>query len=70
MPGNTRFTMHPFLATFLKLTALIAIGIVALLLVGFLLKIVLIAALVAAVAAAGIFIYTLVRRRSGLPVIR
>jgi hypothetical protein len=62
--------MHPFLATFLKLTALIAIGIVALLLVGFLLKIVLIAALVAAVAAAGIFIYTLVRRRSGLPVIR
>jgi uncharacterized membrane protein len=70
MFGTTRFTMHPFLATFLKLTALITIGIVALVVVAFVLKIVLVAAIVAAIAIAGIFIYTLFRRRSSLPVIR
>ena len=62
--------MHPYLATFLKLTAVITIGIVLLLLVGFLLKIVFVAAIIAAIAAAGFFVYTLVRRRSNMPVIR
>lgn len=62
--------MHPLLATFLKLTALVTIGIVALVVLAFLMKIVLVAAVVAAVAAGGIFIYSLLRRRHGLPVIR
>lgn len=62
--------MHPLLATFLKLTALVTIGIVALVVVAFLLKIVLFAAVVAAVIAGGIFLYSLLRRRNGLPVIR
>jgi uncharacterized membrane protein required for colicin V production len=62
--------MHPYLVTFLKLTAVITIGIVLLLVVGFLLKIVFVAAIIAAIAAAGFFVYTLVRRRSNMPVIR
>lgn len=62
--------MHPLLATFLKLTALVTIGIVALVVLAFLLKIVVVAAVVAAVIAGGIFVYSLLRRRNGLPVIR
>lgn len=62
--------MHPFLATFLKLTAVVTIGILALVIAAFLLKIVFVAAIVAALVAAGFFVYTILRRRAGLPVIR
>jgi hypothetical protein len=62
--------MHPFLATFLKLTAVVTIGILALVIAAFLLKIVFVAAIVAALVAAGFFVYTIFRRRAGLPVIR
>jgi hypothetical protein len=70
MFSSTRFRTHPLLATFLKLTALVTIGIVVLVLLGILLKIVLVAAVVAAVAVGGIFVYSLIRRRNRLPVIR
>ncbi len=61
--------MHPMLALFLKLTALVAIGIVALFVAAFLLKIVVVAAIVAAVLLGGFFLYGLIRR-SKSPVIR
>jgi len=73
MFNTTRFTslrMHPLLAVFLKLTALVTIGIVALIIVAFLLKIVVVAAVVAAVVLGGVFVYSIFRRRSRLPVIR
>jgi hypothetical protein len=62
--------MHPYLAVFLKITAVVTIGIVALLIVAFLLKIVFVAAIIAAVVAAGFFLFTYLRRRSRMPVIR
>lgn len=62
--------MHPLLAAFLKITAVVTIAIVVLLLIGFLLKIVLVAAVIAAVAVAGFFLYSVIRRRSNMPVIR
>ena len=62
--------MHPYLAVFLKITAVVTIGIVALLIVAFLLKIVFVAAIIAAVVAAGFFVFTYFRRRARMPVIR
>lgn len=63
--------MHPLLALFLKITAVIAVAIVALVLAAVLLKIVILAAILAVAAMAGFFVYTLVRRRrSSVPVIR
>ncbi len=58
---------HPLLAIFLKITVLVAIGIVALIVAAFLLKILLLAAIVAAVVVAGVFLYSLFRRRPQLP---
>lgn len=58
------------LGLFLKLTAVVALGIVVLVVAGFLLKIVLIAAVVAAIAVGAFFLYNLIRRRSNFPVIR
>jgi CHASE2 domain-containing sensor protein len=65
-----KLPMNPLLAVFLKLTALVAIGIVALVVAGFILKIVVVAALIAALVIAGFFVYSFFRRRSRLPVIR
>lgn len=63
--------MNPILATFLRVTATVAVVLVALILAAVLLKIVLIAALVAAVLTGGFFIYQLVvRRKAKLPVLR
>ena len=61
--------VHPMLALFLKLTAVVAIAIVALVLAAFLLKIVLIAAVIAGLVFAGYFVYSLFKR-SRLPVVR
>ena len=61
--------MNPMLWLFLRLTALVAIGIVTLIVAAFLLKIIIIAAVVAALVFAGFFIYSLFRR-SRLPVVR
>ncbi|MGC1380159.1 MAG: hypothetical protein WA814_03935 [Candidatus Baltobacteraceae bacterium] len=66
----TKPKINPTLAIFLKLTAAVAIGIVALILAAFLLKIVVVAAVIAAVVIGGFFLYNLIRRRSGTPVIR
>jgi hypothetical protein len=61
---------NPLLALFLKLTAAVALVIVVLVVAGFLLKIVLIAAVIAAIGVGAFFLYSLIRRRSNLPVIR
>jgi hypothetical protein len=66
---QTRNTMNPTLALFLRLTAVVAIAIVALILAAFLLKIVIVAAVVAAIIFGGFFVYNLFRR-SKSPVIR
>ena len=70
MIRTPKFTMHPLLALFLKVTAVVTLAIVALILVAFLLKIVVVAAILAAIAVGGFLIFTFFRRRSHLPVIR
>ncbi|MBV9718573.1 MAG: hypothetical protein JOZ77_04595 [Candidatus Eremiobacteraeota bacterium] len=67
---NVTPAKNPTIALFLKLTAVVAVALVVLLIAGFLLKIVLIAAVVAAIAVGVFFLYNLFRRRSKLPVIR
>ena len=66
--------MHPQLLTFLKLTGLLAAAIAAFFVLtfvtGLLVKVVLIAAVLAAVAMGGFFIYNVLVRRKQLPVIR
>lgn len=62
--------MHPMLALFLKLTAVVTVGIVLLLIAAFLVKIAILAAIVAAIAVGGYFLYNLIRRRPKYPVIR
>ena len=70
----TRFparpNMNPMLATFIRLTLFIAIGIVLLALLGWLFHIIVIAAIIAALGVGGLFLYNIIRRRSGMPVIR
>jgi hypothetical protein len=63
--------MHPQLLTFLKLTGLVAAAIAAFLILSFvtglLVKVVLIAALVAALIMGGFFVYNAFVRRKQLP---
>jgi energy-converting hydrogenase Eha subunit C len=70
MTVRTRFTMHPMLALFLKLTAIVTIGIVLLVVAAFLLKIAFFAAILAAIGVGGYFLYNMIRRRHKYPVIR
>jgi hypothetical protein len=70
MKNVTPSNLNPTLGLFLKLTAIVAIAIVVLIVAAFLLKIVLIAAVVAAIGVGGFLIYNLIRRRSNSPVIR
>jgi hypothetical protein len=66
--------MHPQLLTFLKLTGLLAAAIAVFIFMtfvtGLLVKVVLIAALVAALVMGGFFVYNALVRRKQLPVIR
>jgi hypothetical protein len=66
--------MHPQLLTFLKLTGLLAAAIagffVLTFVTGLLVKVVLIAAVAAAVVMGGFFLYNFLVRRKQLPVIR
>jgi hypothetical protein len=66
--------MHPQLLTFLKLTGLLAAAIAGFLVLtfvtGLLVKVVLIAAVAAAVVMGGFFLYNFLVRRKQLPVIR
>jgi len=61
---------NPTLALFVKLTFVVAAAIVLIVVLGFLVKIAIIAAVIAAVAVGGLLLYRLIRRRSNLPVIR
>lgn len=70
MKNVTPSKINPTLGLFLKLTAIVTLGIVVLIVAAFLLKIVLVAAVVAAVAVGGFLIFNLIRRRSNYPVIR
>ncbi|HVA27454.1 MAG TPA: hypothetical protein VNF68_04705 [Candidatus Baltobacteraceae bacterium] len=62
--------MHPLLSTFVRLTVIVAVGLVALFVAFLLLKVVFVAAVIAAIVVGGLFLYNLVRRRSAVPVIR
>ena len=63
--------LHPMLALFLKLTALVALGIVVIFLFGQLFKIVIMAAVIAGLILGGFFLYNyLKQRRPQTPVIR
>ena len=70
MKNVTGPKLNPMLAVFLKVTAAVAIVIIALVLLWNLVKVVLSAALIAAAAVGIFYLYSLFRRRSKLPVIR
>ena len=63
-------TIHPVLALWLKVTAVIALAIVAVTLMGFLAKIFIIAAVLGSVVIGALFLYSVVRRRGQLPTVR
>lgn len=62
--------MNPILSTFLRLTALIAVVLIGLWILAAVFHFVIIAALLAAVAVGGLFLYRAIRGRSGMPLIR
>ncbi|MGA8575514.1 MAG: hypothetical protein WB609_07500 [Candidatus Cybelea sp.] len=70
MKNVTGPKLNPMLSLFLKSTAVVAIAIVASILLWNLLKIVVIAAVLAAIGVGVFYIYSFIRRRSKLPVIR
>ena len=70
MKNVTHPKMNPMLGLFLRLTLIVGAAIVILVVAAFLLKIAVIAAVIAAVAVGIFFLYNLVRRRSKYPVIR
>jgi hypothetical protein len=70
MKNVTKPSMNPMLALFLKLTGILVIAIVAIVVAGFLLKIAIIAAVLAAIGVGVFFLYNLIRRRTNFPVIR
>jgi hypothetical protein len=63
--------MHPLLATFIRLTLIIAVALILLkfifvLAIGFVIP----AAVVAGLVLGGLFLYNMIRRRNGAPAIR
>jgi len=62
--------MRPMLATFIRLTLIIAVALVAIALLGWAFHLIVIAAVIAAIVVGGLFLYNVVRRRTGVPVIR
>ncbi|MDP9024584.1 MAG: hypothetical protein M3N13_04300 [Candidatus Eremiobacteraeota bacterium] len=62
--------MNPLLSAFLRISAVVAIAIVALIIAAFVLKIAIVAAVIAAIVLGGILIYKRIRGRGGVPVIR
>jgi uncharacterized integral membrane protein len=62
--------MRPILSTFIRLTVIIAIALVAIVLLGWAFHLIVIAAIIAAVVVGALFLYNMVRRRTGVPVIR
>ncbi|MFZ0031352.1 MAG: hypothetical protein WBE79_08915 [Candidatus Cybelea sp.] len=74
MKNVTKPKLNQTLALFLKVTVAVALLIVLvdilIKVVGFLIPIVLIAAVIAALGLGGFFLYNAIRRRSNLPIIR
>jgi hypothetical protein len=62
--------MAPLLATFIRLTIMVTVGLVALALAWWLFHWVVTAAIIAGVVMGGLFLYNMIRRRSNAPVIR
>ncbi len=62
--------MHPLLATFIRLTIMITIGLIALWVILAVFHWVIVAAVIAGAAVGGLFLYNLIRRRSNPPAIR
>ena len=58
------------MSLFVRITAVVAVAVVALILLGFVLKIVIFAAIVAAFVVGGLALYNLFRRRAPAPVMR
>lgn len=62
--------MQPLLATFIRLTIMITIGLVALWVIVWVFHWVIVAAVIAAAAIGGLFLYNLIRHRSNQPAVR
>ena len=62
--------MQPLLATFIRLTIMVTLGLVALALALWVFHWVIVAAVIAGLILGGLFLYNLIRRRSGAPAIR
>jgi 4-hydroxybenzoate polyprenyltransferase len=62
--------MRPMLSTFIRLTVVITVALIAIVLLGWALHLIVIAAVIAAVVVGALFLYNIFRRRSGAPVIR
>jgi hypothetical protein len=62
--------MQPMLATFIRLTLMIALAIAIIALAGWLFHVVVIAAVIAAVVVGGVFLYNMIRGRAKTPAIR
>ncbi len=62
--------MRPMLSTFIRLTVVIAVALIAIVLLGWALHLIVIAAVIAAVVVGALFLYNMIRRRSRAPVIR
>ncbi len=62
--------MQPMLATFIRLTLMIALAIAIIALAGWLFHVVVIAAIIAAVVVGGVFLYNMIRGRAKTPAIR
>jgi hypothetical protein len=62
--------MHPTVATFLRLTAIIALALIGIFIAVEVFKLVLLAAFIAALAVGVLFLYNVIRRRASLPLIR
>ncbi|MGC2129117.1 MAG: hypothetical protein WA629_03370 [Candidatus Aquilonibacter sp.] len=58
------------LSTFIRLTVVIAVALIAIVLLGWALHLIVIAAVIAAVVVGALFLYNMIRRRSRAPVIR
>jgi hypothetical protein len=62
--------MQPMLATFIRLTLMIALAIAIIALAGWLFHVVVIAAVIAAVVVGGVFLYNMIRGRAKTPAIK
>jgi hypothetical protein len=62
--------MHPLLGSFIRLTLIIVVGLIALKIAFVLIGLLIPAVILAAVVVGGLFLYNMFRRRAAVPVIR